>query len=610
VQNVGPRPVRAPGATDVRTVRTAPVLFSPVDPRALFYATNVLWKTINGGQSWKAISADLTRKTWDVPASVGKYKTTDAATPTQRGVIYTIAPSYLDVNRIWAGTDDGLIHLTADGGLTWKDVTPPQLTAWAKVSLMDAGRFDTQTAYAAINTLRLDDMRPHIYRTHDGGNTWAHITNGIPDGAPVNVVREDPKRKGLLFAGTERAVYVSFNDGDTWQSLRLNMPASSVRDLIVKDDDVAVATHGRGFWILDNITPLRQLDAKAASADVFLFKPQTAYRVRWSMNTDTPLPPDEPRAENPPDGAMIDYGLKTAASGPVTLEILDAAGKSVRRYASTDPAEPQDPATAAVPIHWYRTPKALSGATGMHRFLWDLHYQALPGGGGRGGGGLSSAAVPFNTAPTSNAPWVAPGVYTVKLTVNGKSYTQPLTVKMDPRVKTPALGLLQQATLSKALYDGALDTQAALVALRNLRASVKTSQDAAGQSPVAKALAAYDAKAAALEGAIAGGGGGRGGAAQAAAAPGAAPAAGRGGAAAPSVASAETLSAFGGTVTSIIGLLQAADVTPTSQVVAAATARQKALASLMATWTAIKTTELAALNATLKQAGQPPIVIK
>jgi len=600
VQNVGPRPVRAPGATDVRTVRTAPVLFSPVDPRALFYATNVLWKTINGGQSWKAISGDLTRKTWDVPASVGKYTTTDAAKPTQRGVIYTIAPSYLDVNRIWVGTDDGLIHVTADGGITWKDVTPPQLTAWAKVSLMDACRFDALTAYAAINTLRLDDMRPHIYRTHDGGKTWTHIANGIPDGAPVNVVREDPKRKGLLFAGTEREVYVSFNDGDTWQSLRLNMPASSVRDLIVKDDDLAVATHGRGFWILDNITPLRQLDAKAAGADVVLFKPQAAYRVRWNMNTDTPLPPDEPRAENPPDGAMIDYVLKSAASGPVTLEILDAAGKLVRRYASTDPAEPQDPATAAVPIHWYRTPRALSGAAGMHRFQWDLHYQALPGGGGRGGGGgLPIAAVPFNTASPSNAPWVAPGVYTVKLTVDGKSYTQPMTVKMDPRVKTPALGLQQQAALSRALYDGALDTQAALVVLRNLRTSVKAAQEAAGQNPVATALAAFDAKAVALEG-VSGGGGGRGGRGGAAAP----------GAAAPGAAPADTLSSFSGSVTSIIGLLQAADVTPTSQVVAAAAERQKALASLMAKWTALKATELAALNAQLKQAGQPPIAIK
>ncbi len=219
-----------------------------------------MWKTADGGHTWQQISPNLARKTWEVPASVGKYR--DNVQPSQTGVIYTVAPSYIDVNHIWAGTDDGLIQFTVDGGTNWTDVTPPDLKPWAKVSTIDAGHFDLLTAYAAINTLRLDDMSPHIYRTHDGGKTWTHITNGIPDGAPVNVVREDPKRKGLLFAGTEREVYVSFDDGDHWQSLRLNMPATSIRDLIVKDDDLAVATHGRGFWILDDITPLRQIDAK------------------------------------------------------------------------------------------------------------------------------------------------------------------------------------------------------------------------------------------------------------------------------------------------------------------------------------------------------------
>ncbi|MEI6667165.1 MAG: glycoside hydrolase [Acidobacteriota bacterium] len=614
VQTVGPRPIRTPGVNDARTVRTAPVLFSPIEPRTLFYATNVLWKTVNGGQSWKALSGDLTRRTWDVPASVGKYADTESAKPTQRGVIYTIAPSPLVANRIWIGTDDGLIQVTADGGLSWKDVTPPQLTAWAKVSILDAGHFDSQTAYAAINTLRLDDMRPHIYRTRDGGKTWAHITNGIPDGAPVNVVREDPTRKGLLFAGTEREVYVSFNDGEAWQSLRLNMPATSVRDLIVKDDDIAVATHGRGFWILDNITPLRQLDAAAMAADTLLLKPQTAYRVRWNMNTDMPLPPDEPRAENPPDGAMIDYVLKNAAAGPVMLEIVDAAGKTVRRYASTDPVEPQDPATAAVPLYWYRAPKALSAAAGMHRFLWDLHYQALPGGGGRGGGGgLPSAAVPFDTAPASNAPWAAPGTYTMRLTVNGKSSTQPLAVRIDPRVKTPAPALLQQTTLSRALYDGALDTQAALVAMRALRASVKGAVEAAGKHPVATSLSTFDEKAAALEGLLGGGrGGGRGGRGAMAGGetPTSSPVAGQRGSAAPGGAPAETLSSFATSVTPVIALLQAADVAPTAQVVAAAAERQNVLAALMAKWTTLKTTGLAALNVQLKQAGQPTIVIK
>src|SRR5262249_55513228 len=217
--------------------------------------------------------------------------------------------------------------------------TPPGLTSWSKVSLLDAGRFDAATAYAVVNRMRLDDQRPHIHRTHDGGKTWKETVRGLPEG-PVNAVREDPVRKGLLFAGTERAVFVSFNDGDDWQPLRLNMPATSIRDLVVHGDDIVVGTHGRSLWILDDITPLRQLDAQAATADVHLFRPQTAYRVRGNVNTDTPLPPEEPAGQNPPDGAIVNYYLKADSSGPVTLEILDDKGKLVRRYSSADKPEP------------------------------------------------------------------------------------------------------------------------------------------------------------------------------------------------------------------------------------------------------------------------------
>ena len=355
-----------------------------------------------------------------------------------------------------------MIATTADGGLHWTNVTPPGVTDFMKVFIIDPGRFDPLTAYAAVNTLRLDDMNPHIYRTHDGGKTWKEIVDGIPGGAPVSVVREDPKRKGLLFAGSETQVYVSFDDGDHWQSLRLNMAASSVRDLVIKDDDLVVGTHGRGIWILDDITPLRQIDATTAQQEVVLFKPQTAWRVRWNMNTDTPLPPDEPTAPNPPEGAIVDYYLKSAASGPVTLEILSGDGKVVRRYSSDDEVFRPDPATITIPLYWFRPPMTLATTPGMHRFTWDVHYQPIDGVNRVGGPTLPIAAIGHDTVPAPTTPWANPGSYTVRLTVNGKAYSQSIVVKQDPRVKTSALAMQQVYSLSKATYDGAVAAQQAV----------------------------------------------------------------------------------------------------------------------------------------------------
>jgi photosystem II stability/assembly factor-like uncharacterized protein len=599
VQTVGPRVSRG---ADWRTVRTQPVLFSPVDPRTLFFAANTLWKTRDGGQSWTRISPDLTRKTWDVPPSVGKYKGDPSAQPSQRGVIYAVAPSYVDANVIWAGTDDGLIHVTADGGKTWTDVTPPQLRPWAKVSVMDAGRFDARTAYAAVNTLRLDDMRPHIYRTHDGGKTWTEIVAGLPGGAPTNAVREDPVRRGLLFAATEREVCVSFDDGGHWQTLRLNMAPSSVRDLIVKDDDLVAATHGRGFWILDDISPLRQLDARLVGADAALFKPRAATRARHNMNTDTPLPPEEPGGENPPDGAVIDYALKADASEPVTLEVVDGAGRTVRRYSSEDKSELPTPETAPVPLYWYRQPLRLQTTAGMHRFLWDMRYQPIEGGGGRGGrGGLPISATPYNTVPTPNSIWAPPGQYTVRLTVDGKTFDEPLTVRLDPRVKAPAEGLRRQAESSLAMYDGILAAQDALQKVRSLRGRVQNAKEAAGKaaSPasVTDALAAFDKKAADLEGGAGGPGGpGRtGGAFGGPMGPG-----GPGG--------QDTLSTIGGSLNSLMAMLQAADAAPTSQLAAPVSERKKALDTLLAKWETLRTRDLAALNGVLKSAKLEEIV--
>jgi photosystem II stability/assembly factor-like uncharacterized protein len=586
VVNVAPKVIRG---TDFRTLRTAPVVFSQADPHVMFFAANTLWKTRDGGNSWQQVSPDLTRKTWEIPASVGKYRDQPTAQPSQRGVIYTVAPSPVDINRTWAGTDDGLIQTTADGGLHWSSVTPREIGPWMKISVMDAGHTDALTAYAAVNTIRLDDMRPHIFRTHDGGKTWKEIVNGIPPGAPVNAVREDPKRKGLLFAGTEREVYVSFDDGENWQPLRLNMAASSVRDVIVKDDDLIAATHGRGFWILDDITPLRQMSDEAARAAAFLFRPQTAVRVRWDMNTDTPLPPDEPAMPNPPDGAILDYYLAADANGPVTLEILDGAGAVVRRYSSEDPEPRIDLATLAIPAYWVRPPRRLSAAAGMHRWLWDMHWTPLATAGGRGGGNYSMQAVVHDTPPSETSIWAAPGSYTVKLTVDGKSYTQPLTLKMDPRVKTTALGLQQQFTLSKQLYDEANAAAKALAEIRAVRAEVARVRGQAQGAP--EAIAAFDQKAAAIEGG--GGAGGRGGG-------------GRGGVS----AGPETLSSAGASLSALIRMLEAADVAPTTQLTAAVADRRAAVRAVMARWRALKNTDLPALNAKLKQAGVAAVEVK
>jgi photosystem II stability/assembly factor-like uncharacterized protein len=440
-QNISPQAVRS---GKYRFLRTAPVLFSPVDPKSLFYAGNVLFKTRNGGSSWEVISPDLSRESWDLPASVGIYATEEMKKMPRRGVIYTVAPSYKDVNTIWCGTDDGLIHVTRDGGKSWKNVTPAGISSWSKISIMDAGHFDVNTAYAAVNRIRLDDMHPHIYKTHDAGKTWTEITAGLPND-PINVVREDPIRKGLLFAGSERAVYVSFDDGLHWQSLRLNMPATSIRDLVIKDNDLVIGTHGRSFWILDDISALRQLAAPGQNGATLLYKPANTYRVRWNMNTDTPLPQEEPAGENPPDGAVIDYYL-AGNSNDVLLEITDAKGKLVRRFSARDTMYTVP--NVNIPLYWIRPQQVLSGEKGAHRFVWDLHYAPL-----NVPASYPIAAVYKNTAPDATSPWVLPGNYLVKLVVNGKVYAQPLTVKMDPRVKMPAGDLQAQHTLSVQCYE-------------------------------------------------------------------------------------------------------------------------------------------------------------
>ena len=468
VQNVGPIVVRD-GAD--RFVRTAPILFSPADPHVLLFATQFLYKTVDGGRNWTAISPDLSRAQTEIPSSLGVY-TADAAKAGHRGVIYAIGPSPLNVDTIWTGSDDGSVHVTRNGGASWTDVTPKALTAWSKVTQIDASHFGAAAAYISVSRFRLDDLTPLIYRTRDGGKNWTPITRGLAPNAPVNVVREDPKTRGLLFAGTEREVYVSFNDGDDWQPLSLNLPRTSVRDLIVHGDDLAIATHGRGFWILDNMTPLRELAADVVQAfrpatagrqprttTARLYKPQAAYRLRRDNWPDTPLPPEFPAGTNPPDGAIVDYYLD-AAAGAVTLEITTASGRIVRRYSSTDTPEPLEEKSINVPLYWARPARILSAATGMHRFVWDLRYPP-PGAVPRD---FPISAIPGDTPLEPLGVLAVPGTYLVTLTAAGSTFTQPLTVKMDPRASITSVGLVQQFTLAAKIAGMMNQTFAAISA--------------------------------------------------------------------------------------------------------------------------------------------------
>ena len=451
LQNVTPEAVRS---GQYRFLRTLPLLFHPADPNMLLFATNVLWKTTNEGQQWEIISPDLTRKQPAVPESIGDFRTEKLKTMPQRGVIYAVGASPLDKNIIWAGTDDGLIHVTMDGGKNWKDVTPSEVTSWDKITQIDAGHFESGTAYVSVNAIRKDNMNPYVYATHDGGTSWKKITKGMHSIGPVNVVREDSKQPGLLFAGTEREVYFSIDDGANWQTLRLNMPATSIRDFVIHENDLVVGTHGRSIWILDNISPLRELAKASASNDPFLFQPVQATRVRYNMFTDTPLPPEEPTGENPPDGAILDFHLSKKVI-EVSLEILTSDGKRVRRYTNFDKTKQMDTTSIPYPTYWIRPEKILSGNAGHHRFVWDLRYEE-PRGAGRQ---FSIAAVYHNTPSGPLGPYVHSGNYTVRLTVDGKSQDRTINVRLDPRVVISEADLQLQTDNSMICYNAYLQLQ-------------------------------------------------------------------------------------------------------------------------------------------------------
>jgi photosystem II stability/assembly factor-like uncharacterized protein len=445
-QDITPWPMQEFGvdinARKYRDPWTPVLLISPFDKKTLYLGTQYVMKTLDGGLHWEIISPDLTGST----QRPGDKKPQDPPTvenAKQRGygVVYTIAPSSLNGNLIWAGSDTGLIHLTRDGGKTWKDVSPNGIGDWSKISLIEASHFDPAEAYAAVDRHRLDDQKPYLYRTRDYGTTWQLITDGIGASSFLRAVREDPQTRGFLFAGTELGIYVSFDDGDHWQSLQLNLPAASVPDMVIHGDDLVVATHGRAFWILDNITPLRQAHDAVKAADSWLYRPATAIRVDNDVFLGSPLPPEESTAKNPPNGAVIDYYLKAAANH-IKLEILDEKQNLVCSFCS-DHAREQKRPPLPIAERWFPKPENLETSPGMHRFVWNLSWRT-------GANGEDQSSDDEYRAP--RGPRAVPGTYQARLTVDGKTLAQPLKIVMDPRSPATPRDLEQQFQLGRQIF--------------------------------------------------------------------------------------------------------------------------------------------------------------
>jgi len=482
VQNVTPWPVSSygerPGTSRYRYSWITPLAISPRPPHAIYMGAQVLFRSTDGGQSWQTVSPDLSGA---MPGAKGCEDdvTIERATACGYGVIFAIAPSPAADGLVWIGTDNGRVQVTRNDGATWTDVTPPGMRDWTKVNIIDASATDPGTAYVAADRHRLDDFHPLAWRTHDFGKTWTEIGGGLPDGAWVGVVRADAKRRGLLFAGTSRAIHVSFDDGDHWQSVQLDLPTTGINDLLVHGDDVIVATEGRGIWSLDAIGPLRSA-AEAAPANLpVLSPPPVAYRLRANNNKDTPLPPEEPRGENPPVGAIVDYVLTEAPASPVIIEIVQAggarAGETIVRRFHSDEKPTRPPADVYFAESWLATPAIPTAHAGHNRFVWDLRYPAPRALEYE----YSIAAVPGGAKPTPEGAFVLPGTYEVRVTIDGKTLGQPLTVVMDPRADTPAGDLAALLAFEREV-EGQMSRSADLAEAANAtRTRLSAARDAA-----------------------------------------------------------------------------------------------------------------------------------
>jgi photosystem II stability/assembly factor-like uncharacterized protein len=572
-QDVTPWPVPTFGSEinqrKYRDPWTPVLIFSPADSTALYLGTQYVMKTLDGGLRWQTISPDLTGSTQQPGEKAEGVATRENAKQRGYGVVFTIAASALNGETIWAGSDTGLIHLTRDGGKTWNDVTPAGLTAWSKISLIEASHFDPAAAYAAVDRSRLDDQTPYVYRTRDYGATWQLITNGIPANAFLRGIREDTEKKGLLFAGTELGVYVSFDDGGVWQSLQLNLPMTSVRDLTIQGNDLVVATHGRSFWILDDITPLRQaLDAEKANA-FWLYHPAPAYRIDNDSFQGTPLPPEEPTAENPPAGAILDYFLKSSAS-TVSLEIFDAQQNLVHKFSSED-EHPEKRPPLPIAERWFPKPEVLEIKPGLQRFVWDLSWSSS-------GGPTVDEESEFRNP---RGPKVVPGIYTVRLTVDRMAQTQLLKVLMDPRsAATPEI-LRLQLQLGRQIFADTMEARRALAEIASLRKQLADLQQKVGEkdSAIKPALADAQTEISKIE-----------------TKPGA-------------VGESLGLEHAFADMASALRVVESGDRAVPSQAIAVYNESSQQVKAAIAEWSAFKITKLRQLNQQLSEAGVAPIAI-
>ncbi|MBV8553079.1 MAG: hypothetical protein JOY54_17420 [Acidobacteriaceae bacterium] len=574
-QNITPWPLPMFG-TEIsqrkyRDPWTPVLVFSPTQQNALYLGTQYVLRTLDGGLHWQQISPDLTGAQTNGSAAAQSKDPVTVANAEQQGygVVYTIAPSQLAADEIWAGSDTGLVHLTRDAGKNWTNVTPPGLSAWSKITQIEASHFTAGEAYAAVDRHRLDDQRPYLYRTRDFGKTWAPIVSGIADHAFLNAIREDPKRRGLLFAGTEFGVYVSFDDGDQWLPLQLNLPVTSIRDLAIHNDDLIAGTHGRSFWVLDDIASLREISAQPAADDVRLYKPATAIRMSSDGFVGTPLPPDDPQAGNPPIGAYIDYYLPGAASTPVILEVLNANGKPIRHISSQD-KPPAPSANLPIAPRWVPKPQTLGTEPGMHRFIWDLRF-------GRSGDN-TTADSDDSDEETWVGPLVLPGSYTVKLSVGGHTYTQPLRVVMDSRIHATPADLAEQFHWARRAFDDMVQARESVLQLKALQTSLDKLRGQIGsdqQRLLASVSAAKDKSGAILDGGKEG--------------------------------PEKGLQSASRSLTIVLSAIESADRTPPSQVIELYRESAVVLKARLAEWTQLKVAVVPELNRQLQSAGFAPV---